>query len=212
MELTKKGNETRQRIIDTAVRLFARKGYATVGLRELAREADVNLAMINYFFGSKKGLLKEILDTMFSGYIAIARQHLVGPETPEKKIRRFIHHAIDYFSENRNCLIILLTELPHEDPDIIEYKAEWVKKLVPLIQEEICVPLKTFHGISISPVVMGPLMLSMMSSRFLFAPMIETVNPPGLKEEFLDRYPDLVADIFLNGLNGLSTQKGRERE
>jgi len=208
MNQTKKTSGSRERIVETAISLFARKGFAAVGLRELAREADVNLAMINYFFGSKKGLLKEILDGVFSGYIALARQHLCGPEPPEQKIRRFIHHAIDYFSANRDCLIILLTELPHEDPDIIEYKAQWVKKIMPVIQDEICDPLKQDHGIVISPVVIGPLMLSMMSSRFLFAPMIATVNPPGLKEEFLDRYPDLVADIFLNGLNGLATHKG----
>lgn len=65
----------------------------------------------------------------------------------------------------------------------------------------------------VSPVVIGPLLVSMMSSRFLFAPVIETVNPPGLKKEFLDRYPDLIADIFLKGLGGLSNvTDGGKRE
>jgi len=203
MELTKKGNDTRQRIIDTAAVLFARKGFAATGLRELAKQADVNLAMINYFFGSKKGLLKKILDTFFSGYLSLIQSHLVGPEHPEEKIRRFIHHATTYFEANRDSLIIVLTELPHEDSEITEYKAGWVRKMMTILEDEICKPLKETHGVVIPPVVIGPLLVSMMSSRFLFAPVIDTVNPPGIKEEFLDRYPDLVAGIFLDGLGGI---------
>lgn len=203
MDSTQKGTDTRQRIVEAAVILFARKGFAATGLRELAREADVNLAMINYFFGSKKGLLKEILNTFFSGYWSLAQHHLTGPEQPEEKIRRFVRHVTEYFDANRDCLIIVLTELPHDDSDIMEYKATWVRKMMTIIRDEICEPLNETRGIGISPVVIGPLLISMMSSRFLFAPMIETVNPPGLKEKFLDQYPDIVAGIFLEGLQGL---------
>ena len=204
MELTKKGNETRKRIVDAALTLFARKGFAATGLRELANEAEVNLAMVNYFFGSKKKLLLEIIDTFFTSYISLVQSHLCGPEMPKKKIRSFIHHATDYFSANRDSLIIVLTELPHDDSEITEYKAEWVRKMITTFSDEICKPLKEIHGIDLPPVVLGPLLVSMMSSRFLFAPMIETVNPPDLKEQFLDRYPELVAEIFLHGLSGLA--------
>ena len=51
----------KERIFRSAVYLFARHGFAGTGLRELAARAEVNLAMINYFYGSQKGLLKEIL-------------------------------------------------------------------------------------------------------------------------------------------------------
>lgn len=205
MDLTKKGSDTRKRIVDTAVILFARKGFAATGLRELAKEAEVNLAMINYFFGSKKGLLKEILNSFFSGYWSLVNCHLSGPKDPEVKIRNFIRHATEYFNANRDSLIIVLTELPHEDSEITEYRATWVRKMMAVISDEICEPLKETHGIAVAPVVIGPLLVSMMSSRFLFAPVIETVNPPGLKKEFLDRYADIVSAIFLDGLGGLST-------
>ncbi len=39
--------EPKQRIMDAAIKLFARNGYGSTGMRELAKEADVNLAMIN---------------------------------------------------------------------------------------------------------------------------------------------------------------------
>ena len=207
MEFTQKGIDTKNRIVDTAIALFAKKGFAATGLRELANEAEVNLAMINYFFGSKKGLLKDILDTFFTGYSSLMQQHLRGPGKPKEKLRHFIRHAVEYFNENRDALIIVLTELPHEDPEITEYKAKWARKMMIIVREEICTPLKETSGVVVSPVVIGPLLVSMKSSRFLFAPIIETVNPPGLKEEFLDKYADLVTGIFLEGLGGLTNSK-----
>ena len=186
MEQSARGTDTRARIVDTAVTLFARKGFAATGLRELAGEAGVNLAMINYFFGSKKGLLKEILEGFFTAYSTLVQRNLCGPDMPEEKLRSFIRHAVQYFENNRDLLIIALTELPREDPDITGYKAQWAKKMMVIIKDEICTPLKEARGIVVSPVVVGPMLVSMMSSKFLFAPVIETVNPPGLKEEFLD--------------------------
>jgi hypothetical protein len=42
----------------------------------------------------------------------------------------------------------------------------------------------------------------MMTSRFLFAPILEKVQPPGYGDSFFAEYPDLIATIFLNGING----------
>lgn len=47
----------RERILDIAQELFAERGFDGVSVRELAQAAEVNLAAINYYFGSKDGLL-----------------------------------------------------------------------------------------------------------------------------------------------------------
>ena len=52
--------DTRQRILDTAERLFATHGYHPTSLRKITSEAKVNLAAVNYHFGSKVGLLQEV--------------------------------------------------------------------------------------------------------------------------------------------------------
>jgi AcrR family transcriptional regulator len=51
---------TRDRILRTAERLFAERGFNGVSVRELAAAAGVNLALIGYHFGSKEGLLSEV--------------------------------------------------------------------------------------------------------------------------------------------------------
>jgi AcrR family transcriptional regulator len=54
--------ETRERILRTAEVLFARDGYAATSLRQITEIAGVNIAAVNYHFGSKENLLTEILD------------------------------------------------------------------------------------------------------------------------------------------------------
>jgi TetR/AcrR family transcriptional regulator, regulator of cefoperazone and chloramphenicol sensitivity len=52
---------TRDRIMKTAVRLFAERGYEATSIRTLAAKAHVNQAAINYHFKTKDGLYREIL-------------------------------------------------------------------------------------------------------------------------------------------------------
>lgn len=195
---------SKERILETAVTLFARKGYAGTGMRELADTAGVNLAMINYFFGSKKELLKVILETFFSGYLKIIEAELMGTEPLEERIERFIRKAIVYIEKHQNYMLVTLTELPKDDPEITEYKAVWGKKAMHIINEAISIPLQEKSGVSIPPVAIGPLLVWMMSSRFLFAPILENVNPEGYGENYIKQYPDIIATIFLNGINGLA--------
>jgi AcrR family transcriptional regulator len=57
--------DTREQLLKTASRLFAEKGFEAVTTRELAKQADVNIAMIAYYFGSKEGLFKAMIEERF---------------------------------------------------------------------------------------------------------------------------------------------------
>jgi len=60
--LSMKQSDTAQRILDSAERLFAQKGFHCTSIRALAHEAHVNLAAINYHFGSKERLLEAVIE------------------------------------------------------------------------------------------------------------------------------------------------------
>ena len=51
---------TKERILSAAERLFAERGFAETSLREVTSRADVNLAAVNYHFGSKSNLVNEV--------------------------------------------------------------------------------------------------------------------------------------------------------
>ena len=52
---------TRTRILDAAEALFAERGFESVSLRHITAAADVNLASVNYHFGSKEALIDEVI-------------------------------------------------------------------------------------------------------------------------------------------------------
>lgn len=55
------GVETRERLLVTAEALFMEQGFRSTSLREITTRAKVNLAAVNYHFGSKDELVREVL-------------------------------------------------------------------------------------------------------------------------------------------------------
>lgn len=55
--------DKKQHLINTAIQLFAVNGFEGTSMRDLAASADVNLSMINYYFGTKEKLLENLIET-----------------------------------------------------------------------------------------------------------------------------------------------------
>ena len=54
--------DKKEHIINIAIDLFAEKGFEGTSIRDIASKAEVNIAMINYYFGSKDGLFESIVE------------------------------------------------------------------------------------------------------------------------------------------------------
>ncbi|MES2258434.1 MAG: TetR/AcrR family transcriptional regulator [Pseudomonadota bacterium] len=63
-------NETRERILAAAQRLFGERSFTQVNLREITDAANVSLAAVNYHFGSKDGLVQALFTRAAPGLIA----------------------------------------------------------------------------------------------------------------------------------------------
>jgi len=55
-------SNTKERIFQTAAHLFARKGYRGVSMREISQESGVTKPTIYYYFGSKEGIYRQLID------------------------------------------------------------------------------------------------------------------------------------------------------
>ncbi len=191
--------DSRQRILEAAVILFARKGFGSTGLRQLAEMAQVNLAMINYFFGSKKALLKEILDIFFHGYLDVARRELTEPGSRKEKLDRFIHGAINYFNDHQDYLLVAITELPHDDPDIIEHKASWGRQMVAIVEEHLDPEISILRDNLPPTAVFCTMLTATMASRFLFGPVINRIQSEKNQTLSINNYADTISRLFLRG-------------
>ena len=84
--------ETRQRLLDAAERLFATRGFRHVTVREICRAARANVAAVNYHFGDKLGLYREIVQHAIERMRATndaARQAGAGG-SPAEQLRCYI--------------------------------------------------------------------------------------------------------------------------
>ncbi len=84
--------ETRQRLLAEGARLFAERGFKEVTVREICSEAGANVAAVNYHFGDKLGLYREVLE----GAIRVTRDATETARAqgdglpPEEKLRHYV--------------------------------------------------------------------------------------------------------------------------
>lgn len=71
--------ETKAKILDAAFRRLASEGYAALSVREIARDAGVNHALINYHFRSKDQLVIAVLDAANRRLLARQTSMYQGP-------------------------------------------------------------------------------------------------------------------------------------
>ncbi|MGE5128660.1 MAG: TetR/AcrR family transcriptional regulator [Sphingomonadaceae bacterium] len=95
-------HETRTRILDAAESLFMQHGFEATSMRLLTSTAGVNLAAVNYHFGSKDALIEALfrrrLDPMNAERVAaldqLEREAAGAPLPPERIIRVFVRPSL----------------------------------------------------------------------------------------------------------------------
>jgi AcrR family transcriptional regulator len=90
---------TKQRILGAAEELFARHGFAGASLRQVTAAAQVNLAAVNYHFGSKENLVNEVfrrrLDVLNTERLAALAAARAKPDcTLEDTLDAFVRPAL----------------------------------------------------------------------------------------------------------------------
>ncbi len=195
--------DAKQRILEAAIRLFARQGSGKTGMRELAREAGVNLAMINYYFGSKLELLKAIFDHYFDQHEAyVVRQILNVEATPEERIRIGVREITRLFRDNPDLVRVAFTELPHDVPEYADYKAERIRALMNPLFQELMAAAQPRSPRPINPLVIGPTLLGALLFHFLMRPVLEKVFDTEFDDAFYELTTDQQADMILYGIFG----------
>jgi len=104
--------DKREQIIQAALTLFGKQGYEGTSIRDICQEANVNLAMVNYYFGNKEGLFASMVERKAST-IKGKLQELVNNEsmTPEEKIDHVIEGYVDRIFSHRGFSLAMMREL-----------------------------------------------------------------------------------------------------
>lgn len=98
------GEATKARIIETAGRLFAERGYADTTSKDICERARTNMAAVNYHFGSREGLYLAVLeqahDSLFN--LEYLRGIVKSDMHPRGKMARFVEYLISAIYSNES--------------------------------------------------------------------------------------------------------------
>lgn len=113
-------DSTEQKIIEAARKLFIQKGYAATKTRDIAAEAGINLALLNYYFRSKEKLFEMIMIENFGQFIGVIIKMLNDESTSlETKIKNLVSTYIDLFLQNSDLPLFILTEIRNHPEKLI---------------------------------------------------------------------------------------------
>jgi len=198
--------EPKQRILEAAISLFAQKGFASVGVREIAKEANVNIAMISYYFEGKVGILKSVLEEFFDRYSQMLKDAVDEGKSTEEAVRRLIGHMVDFVRENTELALVAYNELPLDLPELAEIKVEKITRMIGimggLIKRFGLDPEDTYHlG------MIGPSLISMVFMNFRIKSILKNIFKVKFDDTYYDDFKETIATLFLSGIQGIAVKK-----
>lgn len=200
----------KRRILEAAVSLFVQKGYAGVGVREIASAAGVNLAMISYYFEGKVGILKAIIEEFFDRYselfTGVDDEHL----SPEECVQNLIKNIVSFVRDNTDLALVTYNELPLDVPEIAELKAEKIM----LIIQRMSGLIRRF-GVDPSDFflmgMVGPSLMAVIFTHFRMKPVLKHVLDADFDDTYYEQFTETIATLFLDGVHGIIARRQTEQ-
>lgn len=107
-----KTSETEQKIKKAASIVFKQKGFKETRTRDIAEQADVNLALINYYYKSKEALFNEIMTETLQSFQNDLYQYFNDPKTSaSEKISIIANNYISLLQKEPNLPLFMIKEV-----------------------------------------------------------------------------------------------------
>lgn len=192
--------DTRTTILAAARKIFACKGVDGTSVREVAKSAKVNNAMIYYYFKDKDDLHRSVLADSFSVMTAIWNDDIFKSDAPvRRKIQRFIEGYIRFHQVNDDVRRIMAMEFAGSGGNITwvceNYFAYNFSRLTKIFRQGIrsgeirkCDPslaVASLIGVILHNFIMQPLAEHVQGSRTNLSPK---------------KFGTFVTDLFFDGL------------
>ena len=142
--------DSKSNILNASAQLFVKNGFDGTSVRQIAKEAGVNIAMISYYFKSKEGVLVHLINET-SNQMLEKTKHIKDMDlAPRERIsllfRTYVDHFVDHdlvsyvfgtelsLNRNKNIVDLILAIIDRND----KYIQNCIKECKPDIDDTIC--------------------------------------------------------------------------
>lgn len=202
--------DARRALIEAAQAILAARPAGKLTVREVASRAGCDVALVNYYFGSKDGLLAAALEDALAELREVLETYSRREGTFEEQVRRMVREPILALGERRHLprMIIgqiLLERGPQADRWIAALGMSQLQAVGGLVEDGI-------RSGAFRPVDARALVYSFSAIPaffFLMAPVIERIlGEEAVSAEAVESFADAVSDLVLHGL--LATDSSRD--
>ena len=178
-----------ERLLRTAARVFATKGYHPTSMRDLARATGMSLAGIYYYVQSKEELLFQVLDRCFEAVLAGARLAVEESDDPQACLEAFVRHHVTFFARHMDAMKVLSHEAEHLSGHAGEVLQQKKRVYVELLERVLEGVAPGIPALDRSAAAYG--LFGMMNWIYTWYDPTGPLSPGALSEQF--------TRVFLNG-------------
>lgn len=110
-ERTNAQEEKRRRLLDAAVRVFARKGYHAARIGDIAEEAGVAYGLLYHYFSSKEEVLRNVFRDTWRALILTIRNVEEGDDPPPEQLRKVAEILLRSWRRDPELVRVLVLEV-----------------------------------------------------------------------------------------------------
>ncbi len=122
IHLTMKITDKHSKILQSAINVFAEKGFFNARISDISKEASVADGTIYLYFNNKYDILISIFEEEIGKIIARVKQELQSIDDPAEKLEIFATLHLSIVEENRNLAEVIQVELRQSNKFIKEYR------------------------------------------------------------------------------------------
>jgi TetR/AcrR family transcriptional regulator len=193
--------DTRAAILAAARRVFAQRGLDGTSVREVAQAANVNNAMIYYYFKDKENLHHAVLSDSFSALTSLWDDKIFkGPAPVKQKIRKYVEGYIRFQQGNEDLRRIMAMEFASSGGKSItwmceKYFADNYARLTKIFKEG----MKSGELKKFDPSLAVASLIGVIIHNFVLQPMSEHVH--GKRVDLSPKkFGAFVTELFFSGL------------
>ncbi|MCE5286103.1 MAG: TetR family transcriptional regulator [Pelosinus sp.] len=195
--------DSRAKLLAAATLLFAEKGLVGVSIRELAEAANVNSALISYYFGGKEGLYIGVLEELFSPAAKFLDAFAELTLTPPERIQYYAKAVVSVHKKSPYLMKFVHNELANPTLAFAVIVEKYIVRLYTFVRQAFADgAAEGYFNADLDPSYAAISLAGIMNFYFLIRPITDHILAADAQHD--EKYVRQAVNIYLNGVRRIN--------